>query len=122
MRRAFPFLAAVALFLGCTPADRAGLLPALSTVDAVGVKVAEVLGWCSDHDAEPAKVQAAVLAASRRDFSEVVALAQDMLAAAAARGEDVPPGVVASVEMTKALLAVQAVESFGRAVEKASHP
>lgn len=101
----------------CTPAARAKVLPVLSAVDAVGVTVANALGWCQDHGVDETTLSRARRAAEHRDYGEAVAIARHLLDVSAKAGVDVPTELVASLTLAQQILDVQGLQAGMRALD-----
>ena len=108
MSRLFALLCALLFVAACTPSQRAGI-PVVSTVDAIGMGVSRVLGWCEEHDVPPSSIDAAREAAQRGDYAAAAAIAEDMLRDAG-REEAVPADVVATLRLVQGALAAQAID------------
>ena len=107
-------LTVMAVAPACTPAQRAGL-PVLSTVDAMGVQLAQVLGWCERNDVDEAVLASAKRAAQQGDFGEAIDLAFVLLHAAGLE-QEVPREVVAMAELIRAAAAAESIQNGMRAV------
>lgn len=111
------FVLASSLFGGataCTPAQRAGL-PVLSQLDAVGMGLSQVLGYCEDHKADAAQIAAAYDALERKKHQEAVSIAAVLLRTIGER-EQVDREVVALLKLAEGALAAQAIQDGMRAL------
>jgi hypothetical protein len=107
--------------VSCTPAERAAL-PVLSTIDAVGIEVSHVLGWCSEHDLSPDTIAQAQKAVSQKDYSAAVELTYELLQAASKAGDPVPKELVAALEVTRGALAAEAIQAGMSALSTGGAP
>jgi len=96
------------LVMACTPAQRASI-PIVRDVDAVGITVAHVLGWCEDHGAPPDVLDQARAALNDKHTGEAIELAYQALKVAADHGENVPRELVAIVETARKAAQADAV-------------
>lgn len=111
-----PLVAILCLvFIGCTPAARAGI-PVLSTVDAIGMGVAQVAGWCEDRGVEPETVASAKRLADSKDYQGALALLADVVSKARAAGDPVPADVEVTLRLAEGAAAAYAVEQGMRAI------
>ena len=102
---------------GCTPAERAGI-PVLSQVDAIGMGVAQIVGWCEKRGVEPETVASALKAAQKRDYRTALALLGDVVARSRAAGDPIPAEVEMTLRLAEGAVAAQAIEDGMRAVSK----
>lgn len=100
--------------VGCVSASQ--LASTIATADTVGRGVANVLGWCEAHDANPQDVQKAVEAAKAGDYAEALRLARLMVDAAKASGATVPAETASILDLAQEVIAARAVEQAARAL------
>jgi hypothetical protein len=106
---------------GCTPKQRAGI-PVLSTVDAVGMGLADVMGWCEDAGANATTLARAQQAYSDKDYRQAVALLTDVATSLRKNGADLPDSAFAVLKMAEGALAADAIEQGMRAISVPAHP
>ena len=111
-------LVAIILCLGlgaCTPAERAGI-PVLSTIDAIGMGVSRVAGWCEDRGIEPETVASAKRLADTKDYTGALALLNDLVTKARAAGDPIPADVEMTLRLAEGAMAAEAVQEGMRAL------
>lgn len=106
---------ALALMVACTPADRAGI-PVLSQVDAIGMGVSRVLGWCEANGADAERTERARQAVAERDYRAAVALAADVVRELRAAGQPVPEETEVMLRLAEGAMAAQAIQDGMRAL------
>jgi hypothetical protein len=99
----------------CSPAERAGV-PILSQVDAIGIGLSRVLGWCEGHRVDGPTLERARRAAADKDYGQALALTADLVAAARAAGDPVPEDVEVTLRLAEGAVAAHAVEVGMRAL------
>lgn len=110
-------LTVLAPIVYCTPAQREKLaVPTLSQIDAIGSTIAQATEWARDHGADEKLALQALQAISDKDPKQAVDILRKMLEALAAKGEPVPPQVVALVQTAEGALAAQAVQDGMRSL------
>lgn len=111
-------LVALLLFC-CTPAERAKLnVPVVSTIDAVGMQVAQVLGWCQAHGVDGQTLLDAKRAADEKDFGTALDLSRKILSKTAEAGEPVPKELVGIITTAEGALAAEGVQDGMRALSR----
>ena len=101
----------------CTPAQREKLaVPTLSLIDALGSTIDQAAEWARDHGADEQLVLETLQAVSDKDPRRAVTIVRKLLEALAAKGEPIPPQVVALVQTTEYALAAEAIQDAMRAL------
>jgi hypothetical protein len=100
---------------GCTPAARAGI-PVLSTIDAIGMGISQIAGWCNDRGIEPETVTSALKAAQEKDYRTALALLGDAVARSRAAGDPIPADVEMTLRLAEGAVAATAIEQGMRAL------
>lgn len=103
------------MLVGCTPAARKGI-PVLSTVDAVGMGIADVMGWCEDAGANATTLARAQRAYADKDYRQAVALLTDVATSLRKQGADLPDSAFAVLKMAEGALAADAIQNGLRAI------
>lgn len=114
--------AGLLLLVACTPAQRA-LVPILSQVDAIGMGVSQVMGWCDKAGADRATLARAQQAVKDRDYAQAIVLASEMAAELRRHGEPIPDEAFVTLKLAEGALAAQAIQDGMRALSgTAVHP
>jgi hypothetical protein len=114
MTRGIVAALALSLTAACTPAQRAGI-PVVSQIDAVGMALSDVLGWCDSHGADKGGLAEALRALQREDYSTAAAQTAVLMRDVGER-EHVPRDVVAMLRLVEGALAAQAIQDGMRAL------
>lgn len=85
--------------------------PVLSTVDAVGRGVSNVLGWCEKAGADETTLARAHRAFEDRDYRAAVALASKMVTNLRESGAAVPEETEVMLRLAEGALAAQAIDA-----------
>lgn len=116
-------LAALSPVIFCTPAQRAKLtVPTLSQIDAIGSTIAQAVEWARDHGVDDELALQALQAISDKDPRQALDITRKMLEALAAKGEPVPPGIVALVQTAEGALAAESIQNGMRALSAGKPP
>ena len=108
-------LLGVVLALGACSTLRSGV-PVLSTIDAVGRGVSQVLGWCEERGIDPVAVAAAKQAVVDRDYGTALELAKALVQKSRSAGDPIPEETEVVLRLTEGALAAQAVQEGMRAL------
>ena len=95
--------------LACSP-QAAGdpRVPDLSTVDALGMGVAQVMGWCANAGADKSLLTEARDAYVRNDYATAVAILTKLTKALKEQGADIPDEAFVILKLAEGALAAQA--------------
>jgi hypothetical protein len=105
--RAILFAGALAC-MSCLPSERSAM-PVLSTVDAVGKGVSQLLGWCEEHDVSLEDVQRAKKALDDKRYAEAAALAAELVEKIGEH-EEVPEEIAMIAGLVKSLAEAHALD------------
>jgi hypothetical protein len=115
--RLFFYILLTATFVAgaCTPAERAGI-PALSTIDAIGMGVAQIAGWCEKRGIAPETVDKARKLAADKDYQGALVLLADLVTKSRAAGDPIPAEVEMTLRLAEGAAAAASVEAGMRAL------
>ncbi len=92
----------------CLPSQRSNV-PVLSTVDAVGQGVSQLLGWCEEHDVSIDDIARAKKALDEKRYAEAAALAAELVEKIG-QNEEVPVEIAMLAGLVKSLAEAHAVD------------
>lgn len=116
-------LGSATMLQSCTPAWRQALaVPVVSQADAIAMTLERAVDWAADHGVDAEAIQDARHVIATKDLGTAVELAKKLLEASAKAGEQVPPELVALVDVAEGALAAESVEKGMRALAPKADP
>jgi hypothetical protein len=112
-------LGALLIAPGCSPAERAGI-PIISQIDAVGMKAAQLLGWCESHGGDAVAVKRAADALADEDYITAIEETTRIVEALRRAGKPIPSEIEIGLRLAQGTLeglkTAQALENASRAL------